>query len=103
MKLHFKRVIALSLLVALVLGLFGGIPILTTSASSTDSGANTDIDGNPIVNLMEGMNASFEEYSIPGWSVMEGVVQSDEQLYGEGGSWDDALKEEGVLGTEDDA
>lgn len=90
MKLHFKRVIASSLLVALVLGLFGGIPILTTSASSTDSGANTDIDGNPIVNLMEGMNASFEEYSIPGWSVMEGVVQSDEQLYGEGGSW--ALK-----------
>ena len=66
MKQHFKRTVALSLLVALVLGLFGGVPILTTSASSTGSGANTDIEGNPIVNLMEGMNASFEEFSIPG-------------------------------------
>ena len=90
MKQHFKRVTALSLLVALVLGLFGGIPILTTSAASTDPSANTDIEGNPIVNLMEGMNASFEEYSIPGWSVMDGVIQSDEQIYGQGTSW--ALK-----------
>lgn len=90
MRQHFKRVTALSLLVALVLGLFGGIPILSTTASSTDSSANTDIEGKPIVNLLDGKNGDFEEYSIPGWSVMEGVVQSDEQRYSKGGSW--ALK-----------
>ena len=88
MKLHFKRATSVCLLVAMVLGLFGGIPILTTSAAGSNTA--TDIEGNPIVNLMEGMNASFEEYSIPGWSTMEGVVQADDCTYGEGTSW--ALK-----------
>lgn len=88
MKHHSRRITALSLLVALVIGMFGGISFISTSVSGAETA--TDIEGNPIVNLMDGMNADFEEYTIPGWSVMEGVVQSDEQLYGEVGSW--ALK-----------
>ena len=88
MKLHFKRVTAASLFVAMVLGLFAGIPFMTINAASSEP--VTDIEGNPIVNLMDGINGSFDEYTIPGWSVMDGVIQTDEQLYGEGGTW--ALK-----------
>ena len=87
---HFKRVTALCLLVAMLFGLVGGVPVLSTTAASDSTGAMTDVDGNPIVNLLDGVNGDFEKYTIPGWSVMDGVVQSDEQLYGKGGTW--ALK-----------
>ena len=82
MKQTFKRFTALCVLAATLLGLVGGVPMpINTSA------ANTDADGNTIVNLLDGKNPSFEEYTIPGWSTMAGVVQSDEHIYGEGGTW----------------
>ena len=89
MAQHIKRVTAAFLLVAMVLGLMGGVPILSTNAANP-GGTGTDLDGNTIVNLLEGVNGDFEKYTIPGWSVMDGIVQSDEKLYGQGGSW--ALK-----------
>ena len=82
MKQIFKRFTAICVLAATLLGLVGGVPMpINTSA------ANTDADGNTIVNLLDGKNPSFEEYTIPGWSTMAGVVQSDEHIYGEGGKW----------------
>lgn len=86
MKNLFKRVTSAVLLFAMVLGLLGGIPFPSSSAAEPQVDAN----GNVIVNLMEGLNADFEEFSIPGWSVMTGISQSDEQLYGAGSTW--ALK-----------
>ena len=86
---YMKRVTAAFLLVAMVFGLMGGVPILSTNAANP-GGTGTDLDGNTIVNLLEGVNGDFEKYTIPGWSVMDGVVQSNEKLYGQGGSW--ALK-----------
>ena len=89
MRQHFIRVTALSLLVAMVLGLFGGVPFVSTAAASSQP--QTDIDGNPIVNLMEDMNPSFDQVPvIPGWSTMEGISQSNDYLYGETSTW--ALK-----------
>lgn len=89
MRQHFIRVTALSLLVAMVLGLFGGVPFVSTAAASSQP--QTDIDGNPIVNLMEDMNPSFDQVPvIPGWSTMEGISQSNDHLYGETSTW--ALK-----------
>ena len=83
---QFKRVTALSLLLAMVLGLFGGIPFVTTSAANSEP--FTDVDGKPVINLLEDKNWSFDNgVTIPGWSVMEGVAQSDEHLYNDGGLW----------------
>ena len=87
---QMKRVTALSLLLAMVLGLFGGIPFVTTSAVSDGSNVLTDVNGNPVVNLLADKNWDFDELTIPGWSVMEGVAQCDEHLYDDGGTW--ALK-----------
>ena len=90
MKL-LKRLMAFCLFFAMVLGLFAGIPFATTSAAATGNKVQTDIDGNVVVNLLDGINPDFEEHmGIPGWSFMTGVSQSDEQLFGEGGNW--ALK-----------
>jgi len=105
MKNYIKRVTAISLLLAMLAGLLGGVPFATTSAAEQNADTPTDIDGKPIVNLMEGMNEKFEELTIPGWSVMEGVVQSDEQLYGEGGVWSlklcDSFADEAVWSVSD--
>lgn len=87
---QFKRVTALSLLLVMVLGLFAGIPVLTTSAAETGSNTVTDVNGNPVVNLLDDKNWNFNDVTIPGWSVMEGVAQCDEHLYDDGGIW--ALK-----------
>ena len=85
---QLKRSMAVCLLLAMVLGLFGGIPFVTTSASGTATDVETDIDGNPIVNLMEDMNPDFNQVPvIPGWSTAEGISQSDEHLYDDGGTW----------------
>ena len=83
MKYILRRTTALLLLMAMITGLFGGIPFAVNTSAAMD----TDADGNKIVNLLDGKNPSFEEYTIPGWSTMAGVVQSDEHLYGEGGTW----------------
>ncbi len=74
MKL-LKRMTALLLFSAIVFGLVGGVPGLFTVT------ANKDADGNEIVNLLDGNNASFEEYSIPNWTCSENVSQSDEYTY----------------------
>ena len=82
----FKRMTALCLFLALVLGLFGGIPFVSTTAASNET--QTDINGNPIINLMKDMNADFNQVpTIPGWSTMDGISQSDEHLYDDGGLW----------------
>ena len=85
-----NRVTSWALLFALVLGLFGGIPMLTTDASAAGSEPVTDVNGNPVVNLIGDKNVTFDKLTIPGWSVMEGVAQGDEHLYNDGGLW--ALK-----------
>ena len=87
MKKHFMRLTSLCILLATVLGLFGGIPFVSTSAATNTPSENVDVDGNPVVNLMSDLNAGFDEYYIPGWSTMDGVIQTDEQLYGDGGTW----------------
>ena len=79
MKITFKRVTASLLLLALVLGLVGGIPVMT----KTDA-AVLDADGNEVTNLLEGMNPSFDEFSIPNWTVSDCVSQCDQQTYGTG-------------------
>ena len=81
----FKRLTAAAMLFAMVIGLLAGVPFSAMKATAAES--ETDIDGNPIVNLMGHLNPNFEEMSIPGWSVMPGVSQSDEQLCGDGGLW----------------
>ena len=55
-----KRVTALSLLLAMFLGLFGGITFVTTSAVSDSSDAITDVNGNPVVNLLADKNWDFD-------------------------------------------
>ncbi|MBE6958301.1 MAG: hypothetical protein E7447_04035 [Ruminococcaceae bacterium] len=85
MRNSMKRLIAIMMLLAMGIGLISGVPFSAMQASAAEP--ETDVDGNPIVNLMEHLNPDFEEMSIPGWSVMTGVSQSDEQLYGEGGLW----------------
>ena len=97
MKKYVMRAIAACLLVALFVGFVSGVPFDVLRVSADASDVPTDIEGKPIVNLMEGMNEKFEKYTIPGWSVMDGVVQSDEHLYGEGGVW--ALKLNDSLAT----
>ena len=86
---QFKRVTSLFLLLAMLLGLVGGVPLMTTSAAQEDSNVVTDENGNPVVNLLKGqINYDFEEVpAIPGWSMMEGVAQSEEHLYEDGGIW----------------
>ena len=84
MNQHFKRMTALCLLVALVFGLVGEVPFMALATAETDSSANTDVGENTVENLMAGLNPSFEDYTIPNWSKMEGVVQSDEQLCDDG-------------------
>ena len=82
----FKRMTALCLFLALVLGLFGGISFISTTVAG--AAPQTDIDGNPIVNLMKDMNPDFNQVpTIPGWSTMDGISQSDEHLYDDGGLW----------------
>jgi len=91
MMMQYKRLTALSLLLAMLVGVFAGVPILTTSAAGTTSQPATDIDGNPIVNLMENMenvDPCFDNPPvIPGWSTMYGISQSDDHLYDDGGLW----------------
>ena len=105
MKHYFVRVTAVALLLAMLAGLFSGVPFMITSAAEDTADTPTDIEGNPIVNLMAGMNEKFEKLTIPGWSVMEGVVQSDEKLYGEGGIWSlklsDAFEDEIIWSISD--
>ena len=79
MKITLKRITASLLLLALVLGLVGGIPVMT----KTDA-AVLDADGNEVTNLLEGMNPSFDEFSIPNWTVSDCVSQCDQQTYGTG-------------------
>ena len=105
MKHYFERVTAVALLLAMLAGLLGGVPFAATSAAGDAAEPPTDIEGNPIVNLMAGMNESFEELTIPGWSVMEGVVQADDHLYGVGGVWSlklcDSFADEAVWSVSD--
>lgn len=87
---QFQRITSLCLLCALVLSMFGGIPIVVTSTANESTNVQTDIDGNPVINLLEDKNWSFDALTIPGWSVMKGVAQCDDHLYDDGGVW--ALK-----------
>ena len=80
-----KRLTAITMLFAMLIGLVAGVPFAAMKATAAEP--ETDVDGNPIVNLMEHLNPNFEEMSIPGWSVMTGVSQSDEQLFDDGGLW----------------
>lgn len=87
MKEFFKRITALSLFAAMIFGLVGGIPITKTSA------ANTDLNGNEIINLLDGKNPSFEEVSVPNWTISDHVSQTEEDAYA-GGTWSLKLTDE---------
>jgi len=74
-----KRTTAFVLFAAMMLGVLGGIASLTTSA------AKLDVEGNEIVNLLDGKNPSFEDLTIPNWTFSKGVSQSNEHVFGNGG------------------
>jgi len=74
-----KRATAFTLFAALVLGLLAGIPMTNTTAATLDA------DGNEVTNLMEGMNPSFEDFTIPNWTFCEGAAQTTDKFYGNGG------------------
>ena len=86
---QFKRITSLVLLLAMFFGLVNGVVFQTTSAAEEDSNVVVDENGNPVVNLLKGeINYDFEEVpAIPGWSMMDGVAQSETHLYDDGGIW----------------
>ena len=85
---QFKRLMSMCLLLAMFLGLFAGVPFVSTSAAGANSEPATDIDGNPIVNLMADLNPNFDQVPvIPGWTTMDGISQSNDHLVDDGGAW----------------
>ncbi|MBE6958445.1 MAG: hypothetical protein E7447_04765, partial [Ruminococcaceae bacterium] len=69
MKTNFKRSTAWLLCLALLLGLFAGIPgaVLTKASAAADA----VVDENNLI-----LNPDFEDYAITGWTITEGAVQT---------------------------
>ena len=68
---NLKSIIAVVMCAAIVLGVLCMIPGVGTSANA--AGETT--------NLLADKNASFEAYSISGWTISAGVAQSKEEAY----------------------
>ena len=75
-----KRVTAVLLTMVMLLGFISGIPNTQTVS------AQVDVDGNEVDNLLEGLNPSFETYSLPNWEISESVSQYSKQTYA-GSQW----------------
>ena len=87
MKL-FKRVTSMCLLAAILFGFLSGVTLPKTNAAGGTSNPVKDENGNAVVNLLENMNADFEQIPvIPNWTSMYGVSQSTDHLYDDGGLW----------------
>ena len=73
MKQYLKRSAAWLLCLAMILGLFAGVPgaVLSKVSAEETTGTTTGIK-----NLMPG---SLEDYTIPNWTISKGVVQSMEE------------------------
>ena len=68
---NMKSIIAVVMCAALVLGALYMIPGVGTTANAAGEATN----------LLADKNASFETYSIAGWTISAGVAQSKEEAY----------------------
>ena len=77
MKKQMIRVISLALFAALVLGLFGGVPALTTTAASAEADANVGVLKNPGFEEIDSETGLPKYWSALGetnWSVVDSSV-----------------------------
>ena len=82
MKQYLKRSTAWMLCLALLLGLFAGIPgAVITKASAAETEPSEEVQ-----NLLADYNASFEDHEIAGWTIDKGVNQSRQQAT-DGNAW----------------
>lgn len=87
MKQHIKSVIAILMCAAVVLGVLCAFPGGTTANAADE------------VNLLAGKNPSFEDYSIPGWTITAGAVQSRDETSGTASTYSLKLAKAGASAT----
>lgn len=87
MKQHIKSVIAILMCAAVVLGVLCAFPGGTTANAADE------------VNLLADKNPSFEDYSIPGWTITAGAVQSRDEASGSASTYSLKLAKAGSSAT----
>ena len=95
MKQYLKRSTAWMLCLALLLGLFAGIPgAVITKASAAETEPSEEVQ-----NLLADYNASFEDHEIAGWTIDKGVNQSRQQAT-DGNAWSlkISVQDGGIIG-----
>ena len=95
MKQCFKRSTAMLLCLAMLMGLFAGIPGLGFNFVNA---ADEFTYGEEVVqyeNMLSEYNPSFEEYAIPNWTRDDGVVQ----IKNEDGTWSLQISEKDAAAT----
>ena len=80
-----KSIVAVLLCAAIVLGLLCALPGAGTKANA--AGETT--------NLLADKNASFEAYTISGWTITAGVAQTNEAVFGTG-TWSLKMNKNGA-------
>ena len=96
MKNTFKRSTAWMLCLALLAGLFAGVPgAVITKANATENEATVAEK-----NLLADYNASFEDYAIPNWTIDAGVAQSRDNA-ADGNAWSLKINVKGAAATSD--